>query len=253
MFYYLGIIFTGLLSGMSVPIIGIGGGAIILPILMGYYEFKPHLVVNVAQLFYIIIAGITAVFNRKNINIKLVRTLLFYAVPGMLIGAFFGNSISAFYLKLFIGIYLLIVIFRFIKSFFEKKDNIKEPHKAYFLFGLPAGFLCGSIGIAGGSIYVPLLHILFNVKIKKAVINSISIIFFNAFIAFFITFYLNSVKSNFYTINQLLSVAVYLISGGIAGLILGTKLNKVLSPQIVKIVFIIILTISVMKISFSIF
>ncbi len=253
MLYNIGLIILGIFSGVTVRLIGIGGGLLILPVLIVYYNLDTHFVINIAQFFYIFISGFIFLLSFKSINIKIIRTLSFFIIPGIILGTFIGNNLDGKYLKLLLVLYLIYTAYKFfIKLKHDNMDLNSKPHKKiYYLLGIPSGLLCGSIGIAGGSIFVPLFHFLFNFKMKKAVVHSIGIIFFTAIIAFFSTFYFNSVLSKYYSFKQLYAIALPLTVSGFSGLYIGIKINNIVSYKVIKIIFIIILLISALKILYS--
>ncbi|MBU1077255.1 MAG: sulfite exporter TauE/SafE family protein [Spirochaetes bacterium] len=248
--FYAGLIITGYLAGLSVRILGIGGGLIILPVLITYYHFGILFAVNIAQVFYIFICGTVFFLNLKKIHLKTVRYLILFTFLGILVGAYVANRVSGDFIKAILGIYLLYAIFRMIRSLkkdFKYSDGTNHS-KWLYLLGIPAGFLTGSIGIASGSIFVPVLHFLFGFKMKEAVTNSVGIIFITAIIAFSYTFYLNSVVSGLYSLNQLWNVAFYIVLSGFAGLFTGAKINSIISVKAIKIMFISVLFFSFYKI-----
>ena len=110
------------------------------------------------------------------------------------------------------------------------------------LAGGITGFLCGLLGIGGGSIIVPVLFFFFSLSIKKAIATSLMIILISA-LAGFLT-HLKGKNTDF-------KLALYLIISGMIGAQAGAHLTGILPEMIVKIFFIILIVGLGFKLLFS--
>ncbi len=95
-----------------------------------------------------------------------------------------------------------------------------------------AGFLCGLLGIGGGSIIVPVLFFFFSVPIKKAIATSLMVVFISAISGFLV--HLKSKNTDF-------KLAFYLIISGVIGAYIGAYLTGILPEIIVKGFFMVLL------------
>jgi len=94
-----------------------------------------------------------------------------------------------------------------------------------FLGGGISGFLCGLLGIGGGSIIVPILFFFFSMPIKKAIATSLMVILFSS-----ISGFLTHLKGK----NTDFKLALYLIITGVIGAQIGAHLTGILPDMIVK-------------------
>lgn len=105
-----------------------------------------------------------------------------------------------------------------------------------------SGFLCGLLGIGGGSIIVPVLFFFFSLSIKKAIATSLMVILISA-LAGFLT-HLKGKNTDF-------KLAVFLIISGMIGAQAGAHFTGILPETIVKIIFIILIVGLGFKLLFS--
>ncbi len=180
----------GALAGFAAGLFGVGGGTIIVPLLfivftqMGY---SPDNIMHLAlgtSLATIIVTSISSLMahNKKGAVMWPVFKNL---APGLAIGCFLGagiaGQISGLYLQLIVGVFLLWVAY---KMFFGGKKqvashandvsnanytNIELPSKPKQLAaGGVIGVASAIFGIGGGSLTVPYLT-RYNVVMQKAV------------------------------------------------------------------------------------
>jgi len=106
------LVIIGLLIGLISGMLGIGGGAILIPILMGFYGFSIKQAIGTSSFFLVFPIGLLAALNYYkagfvNIKYAIILALSFF------IGAFLGSIISIklpiSILKKIFAIYLLIL------------------------------------------------------------------------------------------------------------------------------------------------
>lgn len=106
MLYIIISIFSGFIGGM-----GIGGGTILIPILVFFFNLEQQIAQSINLLSFIPLSIVAILVHLKNKNIDL-KLSLFIIVPGLL-GSLFGSmvavSLSSMYLKKFFGLFLLIM------------------------------------------------------------------------------------------------------------------------------------------------
>ncbi len=171
---------VGALAGLVGGLFGLGGGAVIVPILIYSFAasgYSPEVLTHLAlgtSLATIIITSASAVVahHRKR---AVVWPLMWSMVPGICLGTALGGlfaaNLSGPLLQLCFGAFLLLVA--------AQMGLGLRPHSARELPGLPGkfassagiGFFSGIFGIGGGSLTVPFLAWC-NVAITRAVATS---------------------------------------------------------------------------------
>ncbi len=180
----------GALAGFAAGLFGVGGGTIIVPLLFIVFtqmDYSPDIIMHLAlgtSLATIMVTSISSLMahNKKGAVMWPVFKNL---APGLAIGCFLGagiaGQISGLYLHLIVGIFLLWVAYKML--FGGKKqvashandvsnsnhNNIKLPSKPKQLAaGGIIGIASAIFGIGGGSLTVPYLT-RYNVVMQKAV------------------------------------------------------------------------------------
>jgi len=170
----------GLSGGVLAGMFGIGGGIVIVPALIFFLHFSPH-VANGTSLFALLlpvgIFGVLAYYRAKLIDLKAALWIdlgLFLGISG---GALTALSISPEFLKMIYGIFLLFISYLFIRpleifpirkinSGAVPSDDVTKRSATesavrwkQLTIGLFAGILAGLFGIGGGIVIVPALTV----------------------------------------------------------------------------------------------
>lgn len=153
--------FIGLSAGVFSGLIGIGGGAILIPLITGILKMK-QLQASGTSLVIIICTGITgAVTYTLNDSVDLMAAILLAstAILTARAGAHYADALPEWKLKRYFGFFLIIVtISLLIKPYLFQ---IAGPVQGWIIIpvlllaGIIAGFLSGMLGIGGGVIMVP--------------------------------------------------------------------------------------------------
>ena len=109
---------------------------------------------------------------------------------------------------------------------------------------LVAGFAFGILDVGGGFLYVPLPVLLFDFPLGIAIGTLLAIVFFNAIPG--VLGKLLAVKFDF-----LIGVSVAI--GAIVGSRIGIYLNKKTKPQIIRIIFIILLLVIIVRVAIDLY
>ncbi|GAB2467116.1 sulfite exporter TauE/SafE family protein [Promicromonospora xylanilytica] len=175
----------GLLVGFIVGLTGMGGGALMTPMLIFVFRVDPLVAVSsdvVASLF-MKPAGAFVHLRRKTVNLKLVLWLCVGSVPAAFSGALliqalpFGDSLDAA-LKVVLGIALLIAaiglvvraVLQMVRSrsaFGEGPTRPSAPRELVVrpvptaILGAVAGLLVGMTSVGAGSIVIVVLLLLY--------------------------------------------------------------------------------------------
>ncbi len=213
--------------GVSLGLIGSGGGVLALPILVYVMGISPK---SAIAMTLVIVGSVSLLaliphWRAKNVDFK---TALIFGSATML-GAFAGAKIAtlpvvteAFQMMLFAVMMLLAAVLMIRRSskpvVVDEKLVLYSPpvYKYRWVWlmseGLAVGVLTGLVGVGGGFAIVPALVLLGNVPMKKAIGTSLLIIVFKSFAGFL--GYLGQVSLNW---NLTLSFIVAASAGTIPG------------------------------------
>jgi uncharacterized protein len=181
-YYY---IFAGFVVGFLVGLTGVGGGSLMTPILLIFFNVKAAVAVGTDLLYASITktAGIFAHGKLGNIDWKIVRLLAFGSVPASIITTLYLRSMNiasegaVSEIKFWLGIALLLtslsVLFRSQLAKLSKSGhwvNPKYTPTATVLLGIVLGFLVTLTSVGAGALGVTALLILYpKVPITKIV------------------------------------------------------------------------------------
>jgi uncharacterized membrane protein YfcA len=232
------LISLGFLAGTIAVIAGIGGGVLFVSIMTVVFIIPINIAIDTST--FIILASSTAGFitylKQKRTTLKLSLLFSTFSILGSILTTilFLFIPIDNTILKIIFASTLLIaggnMIYKAIKSkneqkkhpfseenfFLEKHDYKSNLKKSIPLF-LLAGFTANLLGIGGGIINTPSLHIVLNYPIHYSTAISTSIIFFTAI-------YNTIIKAILGEIDFL--IGIFVAIGSIIGSIFGAKISK---------------------------
>lgn len=242
----------GALAGFAAGLFGVGGGTIIVPLLylvftqMGYTaDDIMHLALG-TSLATIVVTSISSLMahNKKGAVMWPVFKNL---APGMAIGCFLGAGIagwlSGVHLQIIVGIFLLWVAFKMFRGG-KKPTAVNTSNTSQALPSTPKQLAAGAgigiasaiFGIGGGSLTVPYLS-RYGVVMQKAVGTSAACGLPIA-IAGALGFMIFGMKAQVNVPNTIGFVHIYAFLGiGIMSFFtakLGAKIAHMLSPQLLK-------------------
>lgn len=251
----------GALAGFAAGLFGVGGGTIIVPLLfivftqMGY---NPDNIMHLAlgtSLTTIIVTSISSLMahNKKGAVMWPVFKNL---APGLAIGCFLGagiaGQISGIYLQLIVGVFLLWVAYKMFTDGKKRVDNNANPinmtlpsKPKQLAAGGVIGVASAIFGIGGGSLTVPYLT-RYGVVMQKAVGTSAACGLPIA-IAGALGFMIFGMQQQINVPNTIGFVHIYAFLGiSIMSFFtakLGAKVAHILSPQLLKKCFALLLTV----------
>lgn len=169
-------IVAGFLVGLLVGLTGVGGGSLMTPILMLFFNVKAAVAVGTDLLYASITksAGIFAHGKLGNIDWKIVRLLAYGSVPASIITTLYlkdlniadDGAVSA--IKFWLGIALLLtslsVLFRTQLVRLSKKEHWINPQYTpalTLILGLILGFLVTLTSVGAGALGVTALLVLY--------------------------------------------------------------------------------------------
>lgn len=152
--------FIGLTAGVFGGLVGLGGGVVMIPMMVGLLKVSRHKA-NGTSLIALVFTGVTgtAVYG-MNQNVNLAASILL-AIPAMFtarLGARCCNSLPEWKLRRAFGIFLIAVsVLMAAKSYLPHPASpLTEWIKAVVLIttGLMTGFLAGLMGVGGGVLMI---------------------------------------------------------------------------------------------------
>lgn len=243
------------LVGIIAAMIGIGGGVFIVPFLTLVSDFSPQQSVGTSLVMILFTSlSSTVTYTRlRRVDFIVGLILALSTIPGAFLGAYLTTLVTARLLGLVFGIFLIFVASRMAflpnsyeprllkergswhrkiidsdGNIFEYDINVSLGLVLSFLGGLSSGFL----GIGGGAVVVPILHITMNLPMHVAVATSMFIMIFTS---------ISGVATHFLLGNVHMGYAFLLCVGVIFGAQLGAHFSKKVSGRNLRRFFAVVL------------
>jgi uncharacterized membrane protein YfcA len=197
LFKLVGYAVTGLAAGIIGGLLGIGGGAVMVPLLNLALDETMHVAVA-ASLFAMVFLSMTSVWgHRKNgyilksVVVRLAPLATVSAVGGVIAGSYIPGWMLRKIFAVFLAYVAVDMVWRLVRGVKKGGDANEEPVSEFKpanewvipLIAIPMGFSCGVLGIGGGIIAVPALHVFLKLPLKNAIANSAATILFSATVA----------------------------------------------------------------------
>lgn len=173
---------VGFLAGL----LGIGGGAYIVPILTIIFtsfsvspehSIKLALGTSMACIVFTTLSSMIAQQKRKGILWDIVKIMLPGVTIGVFISTFIASRTNPFYLGIIFTIFMGYISYSMFTNKKPKSSRTILPTKWLIAGSSGIGLVSGLVSIAGGSLIVPFL-IWQNINIKKAIGTSSAVGFF---------------------------------------------------------------------------
>lgn len=234
--YFLVIVIANALGAVS----GMGGGVLIKPVFdfIGAHSVEAISFYSTVAVFTMsIVSTSKQLKNGLKVNWKMVG----WISAGAVVGGIAGKELFTYFLETLhndglvnqIQIIVTIITLLYALIYTHFKFGSFNIHGIVWEVGcgLTLGFFASFLGIGGGPINVALLIMLFNLPIKTATVYSICTIFFSQ-LSKIVTIILAGEIGHFD-----LSVLWFIIPAAIVGGFSGAVLSKVLSSEMVTVVF----------------
>jgi hypothetical protein len=232
---------VGLLAGVLSGMFGIGGGAVIVPILIALFQFDPHQANGTSLAALLMPVGIFAVLEYRRRG-KLNIATSAWVAGGLLFGGFLGANValglSPETLMRVYGVFLLYVSWRFVEPL-KLLRRVPQPLSTpavseektgswplLLLIGFIAGIASGMFGIGGGLVIVPALVTFLNFDQHRAVGTSLG--------ALLLPVALPAVVSYYQADKLDLGIAFQVALGLIGGAFVGARIALSLPSSTVK-------------------
>lgn len=240
-------VFTGFIAGLF----GIGGGAIIVPVMLYIHSPSIHSAIGISifQMIFSSIFGTLLNIKKKNLNIK----------EGLVIGAggLFGASFSGLIHSLFSDfilsvLFLCLSIYSLYKFAFKIKTNIgqRESNKVkinliLFVAGSITGVFAISLGIGGGLLITPILAYYLGYESKKVVPLSLFFVIFASCSGAISLYNAGVIDSSLIRVGSIIGIF------SIIGVIFGTNFKDKISDKSHRILIIIVYLFSIIATIYS--
>jgi uncharacterized protein len=182
--FVVGLLATGVVSGVAAGLLGIGGGAVIVPalsnalLLMGYdAEVVQHVAVG-TSLAIIIPTGIMSArahHKRGALDLNVLKLWTPFIVAGTFIGGLMAGWFSGDVLRIVFAVMAFVIAANIIFAFQTRlMGHLKGSSLVHRISAFVVGYISSLMGIGGGSLSVPTL-VAFGDTMHKAVGTSAAI------------------------------------------------------------------------------
>ncbi len=182
--FVLGLMATGIVSGIAAGLLGIGGGAIIVPalstalLLLGYdADVVQHVAVG-TSLAIIIPTGIMSArahYRRGALDLKVLRLWAPFIVAGTFIGGLMAGLFSGDVLRIVFAVMAFIIAGNIVFGLQTKlMGHLNGSGLTHRISAFVVGYISSLMGIGGGSLTVPTL-VAFGATMHAAVGTSAAI------------------------------------------------------------------------------
>lgn len=159
-------LFIGLMAGFFGGLIGVGGGIIMIPLMVGIIKLTQHQAhgTSLVALVFTGIAGAATYASKGSVDVLAAVLLASTAIFTARAGARYANALPEWKLKRsFGGFLILVAILLLAKPYLS---GVFEPATGWYSIafllgtGIFTGFLSGMMGVGGGTIMVPAMVLL---------------------------------------------------------------------------------------------
>ena len=229
---------TGLLAGFFGGLLGIGGGVVMIPMMVGILKTSQRQAhgTSLAALVFIGLAGSISYGLKGSIDLPASILLASTATITAYAGARYSNSLPEWKLKRFFGFFLIFVAATLIlkpyitETVFVLSGTAKVL--VLLLVGLITGVLAGIMGVGGGSVMIPAAVIFLGFDQHTAQGSSLLTMVPMGIMGAWTHYRLGNVKMN---------ILGSLIAGVFAGAYLGSSTAHLLDEALLRFIFGIVL------------
>ncbi len=187
--------FLGLAVGVIASLLGVGGGLIVAPLLLIFYNFDPGRAAGTSLLVVLIsaISATAAYLKQRRVDVRMGLGFSLGTIPGSIMGSIsttlVGSELFRVYFSLVLILSALYIVFRsrlgvgrggLFKEGRQSRivDRLGREHVYSFnpylvvTFAVLSGFISGFFGVGGGIVNVPVMVILLGVPAYIATATS---------------------------------------------------------------------------------
>jgi hypothetical protein len=178
----LALVSVGFLAGSFGALLGVGGGVILVPglILVAGLPFHSAVAASLVCVVATSVAGSSVYLKRGRVLLDVAVRLQFYTVFGAVLAGLVAARIPAAPLYLAFSVLLLMMAYRMMplskraNSGVRPVSDLGSPKVVAASVG--AGSVAGFLGVGGGILNVPILHLLLGQPFERAVATSVYMI-----------------------------------------------------------------------------
>ena len=249
------IFIIGFIGSFISGMLGVGGSIINYPMLLyipaalGVAHFTAYEVsgITAIQVFFATIGGVWAYRKGGYLN----PTVIGYMGISILIGSFAGGFVSSYMTEDGINMmYGILAVIAIVLMFMPKKESDDVPFQvAHFnrwlasVLALLVGISAGIVGAGGAFMLVPIMLVILKIPIRITIATSLAITFLSS---------IGTATSKIMTGQVLFVPALIMIVASLIASPLGAKIGKKMSEKYLHWLFIIMISITAIKIWFDI-
>jgi uncharacterized protein len=224
----------GLLAGVFGGLVGLGGGVIMIPFMVGVLKMDQHRAhgTSLVALVFTGISGAVAYGMKGTVDVTAALLLAATAIVTARAGAHSAHALPEWKLKRSFGGFLLFIsILLIVKPYLPHIHGMESGWQkiAILLFtGVFTGFLSGMMGVGGGSIMVPAMVLLAGFEQHLAQGSSLLAMVPAGAVGAYTHWKLGNVRTN---------ILSWLIPGILIGTYAGGNFAHVLSEAILRVIF----------------
>jgi uncharacterized membrane protein YfcA len=249
----LGVMLAGLLVGFIVGLTGMGGGALMTPILVLLFRINPLAAVSSDIVAAVVMkpVGGGVHLRRGTVNLNLVRWLAIGSVPaafcGVLVLRAIGAPEFADRLRVLLGVVLLVAAAAIIaKGVLQTRrpagggvHSIAVRPARTVLIGVIGGLVVGMTSVGSGSVMIVLLMLLYpalssNELVGTDLVQAIPLV-------------LAAAIGHLFFGDLQLGLTASLLIGSVPGVYLGARVSSRAPDRIIRPVLVVVLTVSALK------
>ncbi|WDR03982.1 sulfite exporter TauE/SafE family protein [Devosia algicola] len=176
--FVLGLMVTGVVSGVAAGLLGVGGGAVIVPALataLAWLGYDTDVVMHVAvgtSLAIIIPTGLMSArshYRRGALDLETLKLWVPFIVAGTLLGGLMAGLFSGNVLRIVFAVMAFVIAINIVFSFQTKlMGHLHGSKTTHRISAFVVGYISALMGIGGGSLSVP-TQVAFGAPIHRAV------------------------------------------------------------------------------------
>lgn len=250
----IGITAMGLLVGFLVGMTGVGGAALLTPVLI-LVGIQPSIAVGTDLVYNSItkLFGVAQHWRQKSVNVQMVKYLAIGSIPSAVLAIGALHYFEAFYqhqeqiIKHALGYVLVLVAAAIlIRTFFEKKlrpnkwqlKPLEEKKGLTILIGAVFGFIVGLTSLGSGSLFAVAMVYLYRMNTTEMVGTDIAH-------AFLLVTAAGMLHAGFGSVDYMLTAN--LLMGSIPGVLLGSTLSAKIPARPLRAVVATVILVSGLK------
>ena len=232
---------VGIIAGLFGVLLGLGGGAIIVPMLtlIPYFHLTIHqaVAISIVCVLGVSLGGTVRYVEEGLTDIRLGVLLTIGTTAGAIIGSLVSHLLKAAIIEVLFSLILFYASYEMIRNQF--KNDIPDGSYKHPVIGLSlvsiSGMFAGLFGVGGGAINVPVMHLIMDVPMKKTTATSNFMIGSTASAASLVYLLNGSIQ-----LHEVAPLAIGTFAGAKLGAMLLKRIHTILLKRIFAIVLVLI-------------